>query len=165
MEEKIKIEHINNNWTGCTIYLDLPITRAELDKEISHLTHKTKYYELNLIEIMPGVFNFYAAQLETDEEHEAGYKWASRCSIMNEYFGVNLIDVSCYMTDNHSTPHDLGIDVQVLKEILPDNYCILKREYTNPKTLEVETSYMVIDRSHLSYYLTEKESVYKYMEV
>ena len=148
MDKKITIHYIENG----RVILDLPITRAELDQEISHLTHKTKYYELNLIEIIPNVFDFYAAQLEDDDEHEAGYKWASRCSIMNEYFGTELIDVDCYTTDNKSTPQSLGFRVEELKKMLPEEYTIVKK-YWNKENTEVH--FKVIKKSYLDKYLND----------
>lgn len=148
MNKNIKIHYIENE----RISLDLPVTRAELDQEISHLTHKTKYYELNLIEVIPDVFNFYAAQLEDDDEHEAGYKWASRCSIINEYFGTELIDVDCYCT-NTPTPQRFGVRVSDLKEILPEEYTIVKKFFDAENK---EPHFEVIKKSFLEKYLNNR---------
>ena len=153
MENQITIHYIENE----RISLDLPITRAQADQEISHLTHQTKDFELHLIEMIPNLFDFYAAQLEADDETPAGYKWSSRCSIMNKYFGIELIDVDCYYADNKSTPERFGFRVSELKKILPEEYTIVKNFYDKE---DKEPYFKVVKKTLLQKYLDRN-----YMEV
>lgn len=145
MENTIFVKYISDNWAGCNVRVQLPITMDQLNNGVSHLTHTLKDFKLHLIEIIPNVFKFYAEQLNDDEEHCAGYKWASNVKSMNEYFGTELVDVDGELED-YSSPRTYGINVHTLKELLPKGYCIVKHEY----------DYKVIQEEFLESYLNKQ---------
>ena len=41
---------------------------------------------------IPGLYTYGSKQLEDSEQHEAGYIWPSRASVMNRFFGVKFLE-------------------------------------------------------------------------
>ena len=143
--DKITTKMIDRNWSGCSVYLNIPLYRKDLEESNEHrvcrITEDNEEYELNLIEHKMGVFTFYAKQLKDNKDHKAGYLWSSRCSVMNKFFGTELVEVGAYLINSQTTPYEVGIKVSDLKDVLPEEYCIVKRT-----DRDGEINYKVIDR-------------------
>ena len=127
MENEIKIAYISDNWIGCRVTLDIPMTTKEwnTEEESKDQTITLKEHRLHMIEKMPNLYEFYAEQLHDTEDHRAGYLWTSNCEAMNEYYKMDLEDVYVKLQDS-ATPRCAGITVEALKKILPEGYIIVK---------------------------------------
>ena len=127
MENEIKVAYISDNWIGCRVTLEVPMTTGEwnFDEESKHQTITLKEHKLHMIEKMPNLYEFYAEQLHDTEDHRAGYLWMSNCEAMNEYYKMQLVDVYAKLTDS-PTPRCVGITAEALKKILPEGYIIVK---------------------------------------
>ena len=75
------------------IYATNNYERIELvDKKFTKKIEKDYevYYKLTNIK---GVVAFGCKQLTSDSDHEAGYVWASRPSVINKYFDTDFVDI------------------------------------------------------------------------
>lgn len=97
-------------------------------------------HQRNLVfikEIAPNMYSYGAKQLTNGVHHEAGYIWSSRVSVVNQVLGTNLIEVHVPVPGCSSLLQTVAMDVDALREILPQNYKIIKNKPWENATEEV----------------------------
>ena len=75
-----------------------------------------------------GVYQYGLRSTRPYMDHEAGYIWSSRASVLNQEFGTNLIDVSLKTPDEHW--YWCGA-VEVNKVEMPKGFSIVEKQFYN----------------------------------
>ena len=92
--------------------------------------------------------------------HSRGYIWSSRASIMNQIFGVHIIE-ACVRLPGDRTYFKRAFDIDKLREILPDNWDFEERHYSDGEVYNqlVYTGDLPIEyKCGKRLYLAEEES-------
>lgn len=105
-------------------------------------------YQNNLVfikEIAPNIYSYGAKQLTNGVHHGAGYIWSSRASEVNQVLGTNLIEVKVPVPGCSALLQTVAMDVDTLREILPQDYKIIKNK---PWENATEESYWVVKEDY-----------------
>lgn len=75
-----------------------------------------------------GIYQYGLRSTRPYMDHEAGYIWSSRASVINQEFGTNLIDVSLKTPDEHW--YWCGA-VEVEQIEMPEGFSIVEKQFYN----------------------------------
>lgn len=80
-------------------------------------------------------YRYRLTQLRPDWEHEAGYVWSSRASLVNKIFGTKISEIVIY--ENPCMPCSCSIDADELSALLPAEYEVRRNDRHGEISYEV----------------------------